>query len=81
MHRTIERRDCKNHGDCRETKKINSMILESNLRRLTRTELICQCIPLLAKAVYRENSEFLPDSLKHCADPKEEDPTEAKKSQ
>ncbi len=51
------------------TRRMDSMMIDSNIRRLTRIELIYQCISRLAIAVHKENPNFLPDHLKHYTDP------------
>lgn len=45
------------------------MMIKSNIRRLSRMELIYTCISKLAMYVYKTNDSALPDDLKHYTDP------------
>lgn len=45
------------------------MMIESNIRKLSRMELIYTCIAKLAMYVYKINDSALPDDLKHYIDP------------
>lgn len=52
-----------------KVRRMDSMMIESNIRRLSRMELIYTCISKLAVHVYKTNESALPDSLKHYTDP------------
>ncbi len=51
------------------TRRMDSMMIESNIRKLTRMELIYKCISRLVTAVNKQDGNLLPDDLKHYADP------------
>ena len=52
-----------------KVRRMDSMMIESNIRRLSRMELIYTCISKLAVHVYKTNESALPDGLKHYTDP------------
>ncbi len=48
---------------------MDSMMIESNIRKLSRMELIYTCIAKLAVYVDKINNSALSDDLKHYIDP------------
>ena len=50
-------------------RRMDSMMIESNIRKLSRMELIYTCIAKLAVYVNKINDSTLPDDLKHYIDP------------
>lgn len=50
-------------------RRMDSMMIESNIRKLSRIELIYTCLSRLAISIYKKDDKFLPDNLKHYADP------------
>ena len=50
-------------------RRMDSMMINSNMRMLARSELIYTCIARLVKYIYANKPEFLPDSLLHYAQP------------
>lgn len=50
-------------------RRMDSMMIESNIRKLSRMELIYTCISKLAVFVNKGNDSALPDDLKHYTDP------------
>ncbi len=52
-----------------KVRHMDSMMIESNIRRLSRMELIYACTAKLAVYVHKINDFVLPDGLKHYIDP------------
>lgn len=50
-------------------RRMDSMMINSNMRMLARSELIYSCIARLAKYVYRHNPGILPETLMHYVQP------------
>lgn len=50
-------------------RRMDSMMIESNIRKLSRIELIYTCVSRLAVAIHKEDKTVLPQSLLHYADP------------
>lgn len=50
-------------------RRMDSMMINSNMRMLARSELIYSCIARLVKYVYANNPELIPESLLHYAQP------------
>ena len=50
-------------------RRMDSMMIESNIRTLSRMELIYTCIAKLAMYVNKINASILPEDLKHYMDP------------
>lgn len=50
-------------------RRMDSMMIESNIRKLSRIELLYTCLSRFAMAVQQMDENFLPNSLKHYADP------------
>lgn len=50
-------------------RRMDSMMIESNIRKLSRVELIYTCVSRLATVIYKEDKTILPQSLHHYADP------------
>ena len=50
-------------------RRMDSMMIESNIRKLSRMELIYTCISKLAVSVNKANDSALPEDLKHYTDP------------
>lgn len=50
-------------------RRMDSMMIESNIRKLSRMELIYTCIAKLAGYVNRNNADILSDELKHYTEP------------
>jgi len=50
-------------------RRMDSMMIESNIRKLSRVELIYTCVSKLAIAVLKDNESILPEKLKHYTDP------------
>ena len=50
-------------------RRMDSMMIESNIRTLSRLELIYTCIAKLAMYVNKINASILPEDLKHYIDP------------
>ena len=50
-------------------RRMDSMMINSNMRMLARSELIYSCIARLVKYVYRNKPELIPESLHHYANP------------
>ncbi len=51
------------------SRRMDSMMIESNIRRLSRMELLYQCVSRMAVAVNKKDKDLLPDDLKHYTDP------------
>ncbi len=56
-------------GTSGKIRRMDSMMIESNIRKLSRMELIYTCIAKLAMYVYKTDDAVLPDNLKHYIDP------------
>ena len=52
-----------------KVRRMDSMMIESNIRKLSRMELIYTCISKLAMYVNKTDDSVLPDELKHYTDP------------
>lgn len=52
-----------------KVRRMDPMMIESNIRKLSRMELICTCVAKLAVYVDKINDSALPDDLKHYIDP------------
>ena len=52
-----------------KVRRMDSMMIESNIRKLSRMELIYTCISKLAVSVNKANDSALPEDLKHYTDP------------
>lgn len=52
-----------------KVRRMDSMMIESNIRRLSRMELIYTCIAKLAAYMDKINASALPDDLKHYINP------------
>lgn len=52
-----------------KVRRMDSMMIESNIRRLSRMELLYTCISKLAARVDKASAAVLPDDLKHYLDP------------
>ena len=52
-----------------KVRRMDSMMIESNIRKLSRMELIYTCIAKLAVYVNKINDSALPEDLKHYIDP------------
>lgn len=50
-------------------KRMDSMMIESNIRRMGRLELLYTCISNLVKEIYRDDAFELPDTFKHYSEP------------
>jgi hypothetical protein len=50
-------------------RRIDSMMIESNIRKLSRIELLYACISRLATVINKHDASVLPEELKHYADP------------
>ena len=50
-------------------RQMDSMMIESNIRKLSRMELIYTCISKLAVSMNKANDSALPEDLKHYTDP------------
>ncbi|MGN0412367.1 MAG: hypothetical protein ACI4FV_04965 [Lachnospiraceae bacterium] len=50
-------------------RRMDSMMINSNMRMLARSELIYSCIAKLVKCVYENKPEAVPESLLHYAQP------------
>lgn len=50
-------------------RRMDSMMINSNMRMLARSELIYSCIARLVKYVYKNEPELIPESLHHYANP------------
>ncbi len=50
-------------------RRMDSMMIESNIRKLSRMELIYQCIARLSALFNKEDEHLLPDEMKHYLDP------------
>ena len=50
-------------------RRMDSMMIESNIRKLSRIELLYTCLSRFAMSVQKMDENFLPDDLKHYADP------------
>lgn len=50
-------------------RRMDSMMIESNIRKLSRIELLYTCLSKFAMSVQKMDENFLPDNLKHYADP------------
>ena len=50
-------------------RRMDSMMINSNMRMLARSELIYSCIARLTKYVYEHNPEILPETLMHYVQP------------
>ncbi len=51
------------------SRRMDSMMIESNIRRLSRMELLYQFVSRMAVAANKKDKDFLPDALKHYTDP------------
>ena len=56
-------------GNSGKVRRMDSMMVESNIRKLSRMELIYTCIAKLAIYMNKINGSALPDDLKHYTDP------------
>lgn len=52
-----------------KVRRMDSMMIESNIRKLSRMELIYTCIAKLALCIDKTDTSVLPDNLKHYIDP------------
>lgn len=52
-----------------KVRRMDSMMIESNIRKLSRMELIYTCISKLAVHIYKKDKSVLPDELLHYTDP------------
>lgn len=52
-----------------KVRRMDSMMIESNIRKLSRMELIYTCISKLALYIHNTSDSVLPDDLKHYIDP------------
>ncbi len=52
-----------------KVRRMDSMMIESNIRKLSRMELIYTCIAKLALCIDKTDDAVLPDDLKHYIDP------------
>lgn len=52
-----------------KVRRMDSMMIESNIRKLSRMELIYTCIAKLAMCIDKADDSVLPGSLKHYTDP------------
>ena len=50
-------------------RRMDSMMINSNMRMLARSELIYSCIERLVKYISKNNPELIPESLQHYAQP------------
>ena len=50
-------------------RRMDSMMIESNIRKLSRIELLYTCISRLATVISKQDTSVLPEELKHYADP------------
>ena len=50
-------------------RRMDSMMIESNIRKLSRMELIYTCISKMAVSINKANDSALPEDLKHYTDP------------
>jgi len=50
-------------------RRMDSMMIESNIRKLSRMELIYTCIAKLAAYIEKTNDALLPDNMKHYVEP------------
>lgn len=50
-------------------RRMDSMMIESNIRKLSRIELLYTCISRLAAVLAKQDTSILPEELKHYADP------------
>jgi hypothetical protein len=50
-------------------RRMDSIMIESNIRKLSRMELIYTCIAKLAAYIEKTNNSLLPDDMKHYAEP------------
>ena len=50
-------------------RRMDSMMIESNIRRLSRVELLYTCLSRLAAVISKQDGSALPEDLKHYADP------------
>lgn len=50
-------------------RRMDSMMIESNMRKLTRIELIYTCIAKLCKYIAKQDNTILPDEFKHYVEP------------
>jgi hypothetical protein len=50
-------------------RRMDSIMIESNIRKLSRMELIYTCIAKLAAYIEKTNNSLLPDDMKHYVDP------------
>lgn len=53
-------------------RRMDSMMINSNMRKLARSELIYSCISRLVKYVHKHNPELLPSDLQHYAEANDE---------
>lgn len=52
-----------------KVRRMDSMMIESNIRKLSRMELIYTCISKLAMYIDKTDGSILPDGLRHYTDP------------
>ena len=52
-------------------RRMDSMMIESNIKKLTRTELIYSCFSRFLQAIDKVDSAFIPDEMKHYTDPED----------
>ncbi len=52
-----------------KVRRMDSMMIESNIRKLSRMELIYTCISKLAMHIYKKDKSVLPEELVHYTDP------------
>jgi hypothetical protein len=50
-------------------RRMDSMMIESNIRKLSRVELLYTCTSRLAAVINRQDASILPEELKHYTDP------------
>lgn len=51
-----------------QVRRMDSMMVEANIRNLSRTELIYRCNAAMAKRISKENADNIPEELKHYLD-------------
>lgn len=50
-------------------RRMDSMMIESNIRKLSRVELLYTCVARLVGTIYKKDENAIPESFKHYADP------------
>lgn len=50
-------------------RRMDSMMIESNIRKLSRVELLYTCVARLATAIHKLDEKAIPESLSHYTDP------------